>query len=175
VVSVVTLAYLRTPIRHWAVVGTLWLGAGAFVGQWPIGIALAVIGTFVVAMALLSPGPLRRNLVARPLLASFRGLLPPMSQTEREALEAGTVWWEGDLFRGDPDWNKLLSYPQPKLTGEEQSFLDNETEQLCSMVSEWETSHILYDLPPHVWQFIKDKGFLGMIIPRKYGGKEFSA
>ena len=85
------------------------------------------------------------------------------------------MWWEGDLFRGRPDWTKLHAYPQPKLTPEEQSFLDNETEQLCAMSDDWETSHVLYDLPAHVWQFIKDKGFLGMIIPRKYGGKEFSA
>jgi acyl-CoA dehydrogenase len=98
-----------------------------------------------------------------------------MSQTEREAIDAGTVWWDGDLFSGHPDWNKLLAVPRPRLTAEEQSFLDNETEQLCAMVSDWETTQIYQDLPPQAWQFIKDKGFLGMIIPKRYGGKEFSA
>jgi acyl-CoA dehydrogenase len=98
-----------------------------------------------------------------------------MSQTEREAIDAGTVWWDGDLFSGRPDWNKLLAVPRPRLTAEEQSFLDNETEQLCAMVSDWETTQIYQDLPPQSWQFIKDKGFLGMIIPKRYGGKEFSA
>src|SRR5438309_8594120 len=98
-----------------------------------------------------------------------------MSQTEKEAIDAGTVWWDGDLFSGRPDWGKLLAVPRPKLTPEEQSFLDNETEQLCTMVNDWETTQVYQDLPPHAWQFIKDKGFLGMIIPKKYGGKEFSA
>jgi acyl-CoA dehydrogenase len=98
-----------------------------------------------------------------------------MSQTEREAIDAGTVWWDGDLFSGRPDWNKLLAVPQPRLTAEEQSFLDNETEQLCAMVSDWDTAQIYQDLPPQAWQFIKDKGFLGMIIPKRYGGREFSA
>ena len=83
--------------------------------------------------------------------------------------------WEGELFRGRPDWTRLLSFPQPKLTPEEQSFIDNETEDLCRLSNDWECSHELGDLPPQVWQFIRDKGFLGMIIPKQYGGKEFSA
>ena len=90
-----------------------------------------------------------------------------MSQTEREAIEAGTVWWDGELFSGRPDWEKLLAIPAPKLTAEEQRFLDGECEELCGMVSDWETTHVYKDLPPQVWQFIKDKGFLGMIIPKR--------
>ena len=174
-VAVVALAYVRAPLFLWSLAGALWLAAAAVFGQWPAAAGVAVLGAYLVLAALFNIKPLRRALVSRPMLASFRRILPPMSQTEREALEAGTVWWEGDLFRGRPDWTKLHAYPQPKLTPEEQSFLDNETEQLCAMSDDWETSHVLYDLPPHVWQFIKDKGFLGMIIPRKYGGKEFSA
>jgi len=133
---------------------------------------VALIG--VIAVVLLLP-PLRRALVSNPLLAIFRRILPPMSQTEQEAIDAGTVWWDGELFSGRPDWAKLIAFPHPKLTPEELSFLDNETEQLCAMADDWETSHVHYDLPPHVWQFVKDKGFLGMIIPKKFGGKEFSA
>src|SRR3989304_5774762 len=117
----------------------------------------------------------RRALISDPLLAIYRRILPPMSQTEQEAIDAGTVWWDGELFSGKPDWAKLIAFPQPRLTPEELAFLDNETEQLCAMASDWETSHIHHDLPPQVWQFVKDRGFLGMIIPRKYGGKEFSA
>jgi acyl-CoA dehydrogenase len=98
-----------------------------------------------------------------------------MSDTEREALEAGTVWWEGELFRGKPDWAKLLAYPVPKLTTAEQSFLDNEVNTACSMADEWEITHALQDMPAPLWQYIKDKGFLGMIIPKRYGGLEFSA
>lgn len=129
----------------------------------------------LVAALVLGLPPLRRALVSGPIFNVYRRILPPMSDTERVALEAGTVWWEGELFRGRPDWARLLNYPQPVLTAEEQAFLDVETEELCRISSEWETSHELHDLPPHVWQYIKEKGFLGMIIPREYGGKGFSA
>ena len=132
-------------------------------------------GTYALVAAAFNLKSLRRALISGPLLAGYRRILPPMSDTERIALEAGTVWWEGELFRGRPDWKKLLSFPQPQLTAEEQSFLDNETEELCRISNDWECSYELGDLPPHVWQFIRDKGFLGMIIPKQYGGKEFSA
>ena len=105
----------------------------------------------------------------------YRKVMPPMSQTEREALEAGTVWWDGELFSGRPDWKRLLATPPPSLTAEEQRFLDEETEALCAMTTDWEATQRLRDLPPHVWQFIKDKGFFGMIIPKEYGGLGFSA
>jgi acyl-CoA dehydrogenase len=111
----------------------------------------------------------------RPIFALYKKMLPAMSQTEREALEAGTVWWEGELFSGKPAWGKLLAYPQPKLTPAEQSFLDNECEALCAMSHDWDTTQIHHDLPPEAWAYIKDKGFLGMIIPKRYGGLEFSA
>ena len=137
---------------------------------WTILIVLAA----AVAAALLIPAA-RRSLISDPLLAVYRSILPPMSQTEQEAIDAGTVWWDGELFSGRPDWAKLVGFPHPKLSAEELAFLDNETEQLCAMSNDWETSHVHYDLPPNVWQFVKDKGFLGMIIPKKYGGKEFSA
>jgi acyl-CoA dehydrogenase len=138
--------------------------------------SLAILAVVLVACGVvLGAAPLRRLLVTRALLAWYRGQLPAMSQTEREAIDAGTVWWDAELFSGRPDWAKLLAVPRPKLTAEEQSFLDNETEQLCAMVSDWETAQIYQDLPPQAWQFIKDKGFLGMIIPKRYGGKEFSA
>ncbi len=174
-VAVAALAYLRAPLFIWTLAGAFWLALAAVLGHWPMAAGVAVFAVYIALAALFNVKPLRRAMVSKPLLGFYRKILPPMSQTEREALEAGTVWWEGDLFRGKPDWNKLLSLPQPTLTAEEQSFLDDETEQLCAMTNDWESSHVLYDLPPQVWQFIKDKGFLGMIIPRKYGGKEFSA
>ncbi|HZE09953.1 MAG TPA: acyl-CoA dehydrogenase [Burkholderiales bacterium] len=138
--------------------------------------SLAILAVLLAACGVvLTVAPLRRLLVSRLVLRWYRGQLPAMSQTEREAIDAGTVWWDGDLFSGRPDWNKLLAVPRPRVTAEEQSFLDNETEQLCAMVNDWETTQIYQDLPPQAWQFIKDKGFLGMIIPKRYGGKEFSA
>jgi len=118
---------------------------------------------------------LRRALLTRPIFGLYKRILPSMSQTEKEALEAGSVWWEGELFSGKPDWGKLLAYPRPKLSAAEQSFLDNECDQLCAMVSDWDTTQVHQDLSPEAWQFVKDNGFLGMIIPKRYGGLEFSA
>lgn len=127
-----------------------------------------------VAAVLFLP-PLRRAVLTGPMFAAYKKLLPAMSQTEKEALEAGTVWWEGELFSGKPAWQTLLNYPQPKLSTAEQSFVDNECEALCAMTKDWDTTQIHNDLPPEVWAYIKDKGFLGMIIPKRYGGLEFSA
>ena len=170
-----SLAYLNSSGWIWLAAGAVALLAGLGAGAFPID-AFFVLGALLLAAGVvLGLAPLRRLLVSRPLLAWYRGQLPPMSQTEQEAIDAGTVWWDGDLFSGHPDWAKLLAVPRPALTAEEQAFLDNETEQLCAMLNDWETSQLHQDLPPHVWQFIKDKGFLGMIIPKKYGGKEFSA
>lgn len=118
---------------------------------------------------------LRRMLVSGNILKLFRKILPPISATEQEAIDAGTVWWDGELFSGDPDWDGLLEFPKCALSDEEQSFLDNEVEQLCAMLNDWDITHNRADLPPEVWQFLKIKGFFGMIIPKQYGGREFSA
>ena len=138
-----------------------------------ISLALLVLGAAAAAVLLLPP--LRRALITRHIFALFKRILPQMSDTEREALEAGSVWWEGELFRGRPDWQKLLAYPTPRLTAEEQSFLDNEVSEACRMVDDWKVSHEQYDLDAETWRYLKDHGFLGMIIPKRYGGLEFSA
>lgn len=128
----------------------------------------------IVALILFVP-VIRRLIVSNQILKLFRKMLPQISQTEQEALDAGTVWWDGELFSGKPDWNKLLAYPRPQLSAEEQAFLDGPVEQLCDMLDEWKITHDLKDLPPEVWQFIKDNGFFGLIIPKQYGGYGFSA
>ncbi len=133
-----------------------------------------LLAPLAAVAAILAVPPLRRALVSDRVLAGFRKAMPPMSQTEADAIHAGTVWWDGDLFSGKPDWSKLLAFPKPALSAEEQAFLDGETEELCRIANDWDT-YALADLPPHVWQYIKDKGFLGMIIPKAYGGKGFSA
>ncbi len=139
-------------------------------------IVSVVIGiTLVVLVVLFSVRPLRRALVSRPIFRTYKRILPQMSETERVALEAGTVWWDGELFRGNPDWNKLLAYPVPQLKPEEQAFMDHEVERACALVDDWQVTSELNDLSPEAWQYLKDKGFLGMIIPKKYGGLEFSA
>jgi len=136
-------------------------------------IALVALVTLLVAPFVVAP--LRRALVSKPLLLRFRQVMPRMSQTEREALEAGTVSFDGELFRGRPDWHSLLAIPRSTLTADERHFLDHEVETLCGMVSDWETTNVHKDLPPHVWQYIREHGFLGMIVPKAYGGLGFSA
>ena len=134
-----------------------------------------ILFVVVIASLILAVPLLRRYLVTNQILKIFRKMLPQISQTEQEALDAGTVWWEGDLFSGKPDWKKLLAYPKPQLTAEEQAFLEGPVEQLCAMLDEWRITHELKDLPPEVWQFIKENGFFGLIIPKQYGGYGFSA
>jgi len=118
---------------------------------------------------------LRMRLMTQPLYKFFQSVLPPMNRTEMEALEAGDVWWEVELFQGDPDWDELLNYPKPELSEEEQAFLENETEVLCGMLDDWKIVQIDKDMSPEAWQYMKDAGFLGMIIPKEYGGLGFSA
>ena len=165
------LAYHRVP-------GWIWSAATLALAVVTVSAAPAVSVLLWIAFAfslVLNVPSVRSMLISEPLLDWFKKVLPQISQTEREALDAGTVWWDGDLFSGKPDWEKLLAVPKPQLTPEEQAFLDGPVEQLCAMLDEWRITHELYDLPPEVWQFIKDQGFLGMIIPKQYGGKGFSA
>ena len=171
----VLLAYFRAPVFVWsaavAVMGATWatvLGFGAVTN-----FVLAAVFLAIAAAANLSA--LRRMLFSDPLLSIYRRLLPDMSQTEKEAIEAGTVWWDADLFSGRPDWERLLHTPTPRLSAEEQAFLDGPVDEACAMANDWEITHKHYDLPPQLWQFLKDKGFFGMIIPKKYGGLGFSA
>jgi acyl-CoA dehydrogenase len=126
-------------------------------------------------VALLNIPLVRQLLFMAPLLALYRRHLPTMSATEREALEAGTVWWEAELFSGHPHWERLRDLPSPRLSEKEQAFLDGPVEALCQMLNDWEITYKWRDLPPKVWEFIKSKGFLGMIIPEQYGGLGFSA
>lgn len=154
------------------VVGFLLL-MGVF-SQAPIGlIAIFWLLLLVVALPLLLPQQ-RRSLFTAPLFAWFQRVLPPMSATERDAIEAGTVWWDGELFSGRPNWDTLLAYPKAQLTEEEQAFIDGPTEALCAMVSDWQIGQQL-DLPAEAWAHIKQHGFFALIIPKEYGGKGFSA
>ena len=149
------------------------------VGYWGFGSAAEWWKTAVsvpyVLLLLLNVRALRVRLVTRPFLRSYRRLLPSMSATEREALDAGTVWWDGELFTGGPNWQKLMSAKAPVLTADERAFLDGPCEDLCAMLDDWDITHRRADLPPEVWSFIKTQGFFAMIIPRRYGGLEFSA
>jgi acyl-CoA dehydrogenase len=168
------LAYHRLSLKAATAVAGIVLVAYSAVGNgsgvWNAALWLAFAG-----LLLLNVGALRRRYITRPFLRVYRRLLPAMSDTEREALEAGTVWWDGELFTGRPDWSKLLSAKAPQLSAEEQAFIDGPCEELCRMLDEWDITHRRADLPPHVWEFLEKKGFFAMIIPKRYGGLEFSA
>ncbi len=169
------LAYHRAKLIIWtisyAVLLALWsrlsdTGAAGLTAGWLL---------FLIIFLPLFLSPWRRQFLIAPILKIYRSIMPSMTRTEREALAAGTVGWEGELFQGNPDWRKLWRIPKPGLTAEEQAFIDGPVKQLCAMIDDWDITHNRADLPPEMWQFIKDQGFFGLIIPKEYGGKAFSA
>ena len=172
---ILLLAFFRASIWGWLLALLVIVQVVAIQSRLSADVFQIIIVALAVFVAVLGIPLLRRLLVSSFILKIFRKILPHVSQTEQEALDAGTVWWDGELFSGNPDWHKLLAYPKPTLSTEEQSFLDNETETLCSMLDDWDITHVRQDLSPQAWQYIKDKGFFGMIIPKAYGGLEFSA
>lgn len=177
-VSVLTawvLAFIGAPLIVWtAFTGALLIALKSFgfMGATAFGIAGAV---FVLLALLLNIKPLRRAVLTSAIFKGFKAVLPEMSSTEREALEAGDVWWEAEMFRGRPNWKKLLDFKYTALTQEEQSFLDSECEELCRLCDDWKIEYELKDLPPEVWNYIKEKKFLAMLIKKEYGGLGFSA
>ena len=168
------LAYQRIDLRTStiaagaAVLAYLFLGDGSII--WKL-LLLVAFGVMVLPNLI----EVRREKLTKPMLDIYRKMLPSMSDTEREALEAGNVWWDGELFSGMPNWDRLMSYPAPKLSDEEQAFLDGPCEELCLMLDDWVICHELNDMPKDVWDFIIEKRFFAMIIPKQYGGLEFSA
>jgi acyl-CoA dehydrogenase len=168
------LAYRRIDLRTSTVATGLALLAFTVFGNggW---ILLPIMWLLFAAMVIPNLIDLRREKITKPLLAVYRTMLPSMSDTEREALEAGNVWWDGELFSGMPEWDRLMSYPAPALSDEEQAFFDGPCEELCRMLDDWEICHELADMPKEVWDFIIEQRFFAMIIPQQYGGLEFSA
>jgi len=154
------LTFAFTELRHF------YLIPGWF--RWSFGIATMILAGFAVK-------PLRRLLISNRLFGVYRKVMPKLSSTEREALEAGTVWWDAELFSGMPRWRRLLRQPAPHLSEREQEFIDGPVEELCLMLDDWEICDKHRDLPEAAWQFIRDNRFFSMIIPEEYGGLEFSA
>jgi len=168
------LAYRRTDL----LTSTLVLGALLLIysvvggGGAPLKVLLWIV---FLGFASLNSQIWRREQVTRRFIDVYRRMLPSMSRTEQDALEAGGIWWDGELFSGMPDWRKLLRLPPPQLTPEEQAFLDGPVEELCRMLDDWQITHELLDMPPEIWQFLKEQKFFAMIIPQSYGGLGFSA
>lgn len=136
--------------------------------------ALVLSVPFIAAMLFVGLSSLRKKLITQNIFRVLRKSLPTISKTEQEALDSGSVWWEANIFRGYPNWKEFNDIKLPKLTNEEQSFVDVETDKLCSMLDDWKITTELCDLPKEAWDYLKNNGFMGLIIPKEYGGKEFS-
>ena len=165
------MAYRRASLFTATLATAAALVAGTFYGHVP----LLVWALFAVIALPLNLVEFRRNQLTKPLFKIYKSIMPEMSRTEKEAIEAGTTWWEADLFAGNPDWKKLHAIPVSTLSAEEQAFMDGPVEEVCRMVNDWEVTHERADLSPEVWQYLKDNKFFAMIIKKKYGGLEFSA
>jgi acyl-CoA dehydrogenase len=154
-------------------VASVWIVSGTFIlalfgsGMW-VFLVLSVL-----VLGVLHVPDWRRRLLVSPVYNALRAAMPPMSVTEQEALEAGTTWWEKSLFSGRPDWQAFTAIDLPVLSEEERQFLDNEVNELCSLIDEWEV-HERQDLSPQTWEFLRNKGFFGLIIPKEFGGRDFS-
>jgi acyl-CoA dehydrogenase len=177
IAAVLLLAYRRLSLLAFTLTFTVLLGIYTVFGtvSTPTTVWKGFLWLLMAILWLINIVPLRKRVITRPFMKAYLKLLPTMSQTEKEALEAGTVWWDGELFTGAPRWEKLLAAQAPHLSDAEQAFLDGPCEELCRLIDDWDITHRRADLPPHVWEFLKSRGFFAMIIPRQYGGLAFSA
>lgn len=175
------LAIHKAPLWLWALAGAVLLLAGqsgVLEGDLHVpapGLLGLIAWLPVIVLALLSIRPIRRAVLTRPLFGAVRGMLPKVSDTETQALEAGTVGFDAELFSGEPDWHKLRAIPAITLSAEERAFLDGPTEELCRMIDDWKVRFEEKQIPAEIWDFVKKHGFLGMLISKAHGGLGFSA
>ncbi|NND53965.1 MAG: acyl-CoA dehydrogenase [Gammaproteobacteria bacterium] len=170
----VTMAYRRVDLGSstLAIGGALLIYTLFFDGFWLLTLFFWIL---LAGLVLLNLTDLRRTRLTSHLFDLYKTMVPAISDTEREALECGSVSWDGELFTGLPNWVDLMSMPAPELTAEEQAFLDGPVEELCAMLDDWDITHNRRDLPPEVWEYLRKERFFSMIIPKEYGGLEFSA
>ncbi len=168
------LLYIGRGYWAWVSVLAVGLGAWALTGvDAPVAFAAAAIMALVPALLFGIPA-IRRRVFAAPIMGLVRSILPRMGETERIALEAGTVWWDGELFSGNPDWRRLLDFKPKPISEREQAFLDGPVEEFCRMIDDWDIAQAR-DLTPEAWDFMKRERFFGLIVPEEYGGLGFSA
>ncbi|MEM7733629.1 MAG: acyl-CoA dehydrogenase [Pseudomonadota bacterium] len=176
IAGLMTLAMMRASLILWAgfaallaLVATSGIMAGSFAMP---GLSFGTIVAFLPAIILtgLSFAPLRKAVLTKPVFGVVKRILPPVSPTEKEALDAGTVGWDAELFSGQPDWDKLHAILPAEMSDEERAFFEGPTEELCKMLSDWEVRHENRDVPDHIWKFIADNGFFGMLISKEHGG-----
>ncbi|MDH5423943.1 MAG: acyl-CoA dehydrogenase [Gammaproteobacteria bacterium] len=168
-------AYFRLSLVIWSTLLGITLFVFSFTALASIATILILWTLYLIIVVPLNVNTFRINNISQPVKELMAKALPPVSQTEQEALDAGSVWWEGEIFSGVPDFSKLNDLPKPKLTTEEIDFLEGPVNTLCTMIDDWEITQNQSDLPQEIWQYIKDNKFMAMIIPKKYGGLEFSA
>ena len=171
VVLLGVLFYHRVSLFLSSLILLAWTAALGAAGLWNIWLLVPL----AIILLPFNLAPMRKSMISAPVFKGFRKVMPPMSRTEKEAIDAGTTWWEGDLFQGNPDWKKLHNYPQPRLTAEEQAFIDGPVEEACRMANDFAITHEMADLPPELWAYLKEHRFFAMIIKKEYGGLEFSA
>jgi len=169
-------AFFLLPVLTWTIlmgVALIILTGLGYLSSLPLLIIFWLSYLFAAIFANLSN--YRRRYLVTPLIKILQQRMPVISPTEREAIDAGNTWWEKELFNGRPKWRKLFSIAAPKLAKEEQDFLNQQTEQLCSMLNDWQIIYEHRDLPKEVWDYLKKEKFFGMAIPKQYGGLGFSA
>ncbi len=163
VVLLGALFYHRVSLFISSLILLAWTAALGVAGLW----SAWVLVPLAIILVPFNFAPMRKSMISAPVFRGFRKVMPPMSRTEKEAINAGTTWWEGDLFQGKPDWKKLHNYPQPRLTAEEQAFLDGPVEEACRMANDFQITHELADLPPELWAYLKEHRFFAMIIKKR--------
>ena len=168
-------AYFRLSLPIWSGVLGVLLFFYSFSDLATFTQLLILWGLYLTVVVLLNNGDLRRRYLTTPVFKAMGDAIPAMSATEQEALDAGKVWWEKELFSGKPDFNDIRDLPAPHLSKEEQAFLDGPVEELCRLINDWQITQQNGDLPEELWAFIKQHRFFSMIIPKHYGGLEFSA
>ena len=167
--------YYNLPSVVWFVTALLTVSLMYYSEQYSMFTCLVVGTIFLVSYALLCVKLLRKNLITKYCMGFFKKQLPQISITESQAIEAGDVWWEGDIFAGHPQWDKIEDYKLTELTVTEQNFLDKEVEELCDLLNDWEITYKHHELPPEVWDYLKQHKFFALNIAKQYGGLGFSA
>jgi len=173
ITTIVVLAYRSIALRESTISLGILLILYSIKGE-PSGFYLVLLWVSFGLFVSLNIPEIRRNYYSARILKLYRVLLPKISKTEQEAIDSGSIWWDAELFTGNPNWEVLRSNPKPHLTSEEQAFLDGPVNKVCEMIDEWKVIHKDYDLPEEVYDFVKKEGFLSLIIPKQYGGLEFS-
>ena len=172
----VAFVWLNMTLQSWLITTSVVMGVGMLTGitNWLLSLVMLLITVSALVLLFYAP-ELRKKFLTGPLYRMVKAAMPPISQTEQEAIDAGTVWWDAELFAGKPDWEKLMSMPKPMLSQEERAFIEGPVEELCEICDDWDISFVRNDLPEEVWQYIKEQRFFGLNASKDYGGLGFSA